>query len=242
MLFRSGSRAVGGAITFGTEHLYDKAQDKTTYMLGFKAEGSTVAASKVDWDINGANDILIANVWNAGRYSLPRTEDVITFKHQLSRIEVICKGEQNVSSSVIHSIWGNVTAITVVGVLPTLTYSLQKNTAQGTGIPADFALLKGNLYDAAQPFAPKQILGHSDTDEIFGAAMIYPLASTVELKITTENEGEKSVTTTLAAMERAKIHKITLTFNSKTKEIECTSSTIENWSNGDSGTGILPPK
>lgn len=240
-----GSRVAGGVITFGTSvtdgfDKYDKAGDKTTYMRGFTTDGATSTAGvKTEWAINGATDVLLTDVWNAGRYSLPGT-NTMTFKHQLSRIEVVCKGEQNIHNDVTHDIWGNVTSIKVVDALPTLTYTYNTDAVTGTGTSADFPLLKEDTYDAAQPFAAKRILDYTAADAVFGSAMLWPLTSTVKLKVTTQNKAEQEISTTLSKMERAKIHKIVLTFNTDGKTITCTTSTIEEWEAGTGGTGSLP--
>lgn len=233
------SRAIGGAITFGLSQNYDKAGNKTAYLRGFTTENATVTTGeKAVWAIDGATDVLLTDVWNAGNYLAPVIGEVI-FRHQLSRVEVICQGEQSVAASVMQAIWGDVASIELVNASPELTYTYAANAVTATGAPVDFALLKGTAYDAAQTFAATAIPAYGNT-VVAGSAMVFPQTSAVTLKVTTAMKGDKEILTTLGALERAKIHKITLTFNTDGKTITPSVSTIEEWTDGTPGSGTVP--
>lgn len=233
----SSSRASDGTITFGQEQTYDKSE-KYTYMRGFTTDKATVnALTSTVWAIDGATDVLLTDVWNAGVYTTP-IRIGMEFKHQLSRIEVICQGEAGVDAAVLQDIWGDITNIKLVGSLPELTYTYSNNTVSGSGAATDFTLLKGTQYDAAQAFAATAVQVSGGT-VVCGSAMVCPQTSVVKLKITTAKKTEREITTTLAKLERAKIHKITLTFGSDGKTITSTDSIIEDWGDGTPGSGSV---
>lgn len=233
------SRASDGTIGFGTPQNYDKADDKTTYMRGFTTDNATVTpGSAAVWTIDGGTDILLTDIWNAGRYSAPGS-NTMTFRHQLSRLEVICQGEQDVAASVVQACWGDVTSIELADAVPSLTYTYPTDAVTPSGTAADFALLKGTGYDASQPFEATAIPAYGSTT-VFGSAMVCPQATVVKLKVTTAGKGVKEVVTTLNSLERAHIHKVTLTFNTDGQTIACAASTIEAWTDGTPGTGTVP--
>lgn len=232
------SRSSDGTVIFGTVQHYDKESDKTSYMRGFTTGGVTVATgSKAVWVIDGATDILLTDVWNAGRYSSPGNHTML-FRHQLSRIEVICQGEANVAASVVQAKWGDVSYIKLESMMPELTYTYAGDALTASGTAGDFLLLKGTGYNAAEPFEAVAIEPNGGTT-VCGSAMVFPQTTTVKLKVRTVNMGEKVVTTTLNALERAKIHTITLTFNTDGQTIGCSASTIEAWTDGTPGSGTV---
>lgn len=234
-----GSRAANGAIGFGATQNYDKAGDKTTYMRGFTTDNAVVTSgNSAVWTIDGATDILLTDVWNAGRYSAPGNNEMV-FRHQLSRIEVICQGEENVAASVVQANWGDITSIGLVDAMPTLTYTYSTNAVTASGAKADFALLAGTEYDASKAFAATAIPAYGNT-AVCGSAMVCPQTSVVKLKVTTAKKGEKEVTTSLNSLDRANIHRITLTFNADGVTVGCSVSTIEEWADGSPGTGTVP--
>lgn len=235
------SRAGGGVISFGSAQTYDRTGGKTAYLRGFTTDKATVnAGTSTVWTIDGATDILLTDVWNAGRHSAPVTTGM-KFCHQLSRVEVICQGEAGVAAGVVRAAWGDVESIKLVDASPELTYTYATDAVTASGTAADFALLKGDEYDASKPFETVAIEANGGTT-VCGAAMVFPQTTTVKLKVKTANKPEKEISTTLGKLDRANTHKITLTFNTDGVSVDCQSSAIEGWSEGTSGSGTVTGK
>ena len=261
------SRATnGGKITFGssgTPQEYDKESKKNAYFRGFTTENIKTPGTNgtAEWEIKGTNDILMTDVWDAGNYSAPKTTGM-TFKHLLSRIEVVCKAETGSSLDVVKAAWGKVTKIEVLNANPELKYTYSSNTIEASGTPAAFALHKD--YTTAENPTTLEVdiraNDYSGTD-VDAVAMIpvIPLTSNTpsysfQLKVTTAGattgESQGSAITidqinvslmsgsNIVAMEAGKIHKVVLTFKADGRTISCESSSIEAWdTNGNSGTG-----
>ena len=232
----SGIRAAsGGAITFNPDQKYDQVNDETSYILGYHPTG-TLNNKVVTWTPDGATDILMTDVWNAGRYSAPITTGM-TFRHILARIEVICKAESGAALSVVQAMWGNIESIKFASALPTMTYTYSTNVVDATGSAADFTLLNGDTY-ATGAFTAVAIPANNST-AVTASAMLPPTASTgISLKVKTVDQSEITVPIALSGnFVNGKIHKVTLTFNADGKKIDATASTIEDWTTGETGSG-----
>jgi hypothetical protein len=240
----------GGKITFSTAPKYDQTSNKYAYLRGFTTENAASSAkSNTVWTIDGATDILMTDVWNAGKYDDAKTTGM-TFKHLLSRIEVICKAEPTSTSTidVVRAAWGNVTGITVLGVNKKVTYTYNNNTIAYSETD-EFALLKE--YTSSSAFEAKEIHETSYTGNADAVAMIPPITATdnhsFQLKITTTKVTEGltvnvSLDNSNASMEAGKIHKVTLSFKADGKNISIASSTIDPWSDGSTGeTNVTKP-
>lgn len=231
----SGSRAAGvsGAITFSPAQSYDKANDKTAYLVGYHPAG-TLTSKVATWTLDGATDILMTDVWNAGRYSSP-LKTGMTFRHVLARIEVICQAESGSALSVVQAAWGNITAIKFADALPAMTYTYATNTVAASGTKADFPLLNGATY-AKGAFTAVGVPA-TGNKTVTASAMLAPVDSkTVTLKVTTATGGEKSLPITLSGnFEKGKVHTVTLTFKANGKDIDVTSSSIVDWGTGYAG-------
>lgn len=229
----TGARAVGGVITFGTAQTYDMGTDNYAYFRGYHPIGTVTTTASTTWTIDGKTDILLTDVWNAGKYSSPITMGM-KFKHILARVEVVCVANNGEAQSAIESTWGNITKIEFVGAIPEMVYTYSTNVVASTGTAADFALLKGAAYtDAFESIA----IPATGNTTVNAAAMLAPVANTsVSLKVTTVTGGEKTIPVTLKAnLAEGQTHTITLTFKAKDKTITATSSSIEDWATGTTG-------
>ncbi len=142
--YTGGSRATGGAITFSATAPTYNQNNKKSFFVGFTTEGKKTesnAAGTFEWTIDGKTDILLTEVWDAGTYQSHGSLSAMNFKHQLSRIEVICKAEAGSSIEAVRAAWGNVTKIEVLGVSPELKYTYSSNKAEGSGDAKAFELL-----------------------------------------------------------------------------------------------------
>lgn len=229
----SGNRATTGAITFAPTQQYDQVEDKTSYILGYHPAG-TLASEVATWTLDGATDILVTDVWNAGRYSSSNTSGM-TFRHILARIEVACQAEGGATLSVVQAMWGDISSIKFVGALPNMTYTYATNAVATAGTAKDFTLLNGTTYTVGA-FTPVAIPANAST-AVTASAMLPPVdATTISLKVKTASQAEITVPITLSGkFEKGKIHKVTLTFKANGKNIEATTSTIEDWTEGSTG-------
>lgn len=230
----TGSRAADGKITFSPTLNYDLAGDKTSYIMGYTSTGGTLTDNVFTWTLNGATDVLVTTFWNAGCYSNPKSTGMI-FQHQTARIQVICQAEAGSALSVVQAMWGNIESIKFVNAKPELAFNYADNTVTATGTAADFTLLNADSY-ATGAFTSVAIPENRST-AVTASAMLAPVASTsISLKVKTTELTEKTIPITLNGnFERAKIHKVTLTFKANGKDIEASASTIEGWSDGSTG-------
>ena len=229
----TGSRAAGAnsPIAFSTNApTYDVTADKYAYLRGYHPVG-TLSSEVVTWTPDGATDILMTDVWNAGRYTVPVSSGMV-FKHILARIEVICKADIDDAHALVQDTWGDITAIKFVDVQPNIEYTYATNTLIADGTPIDFALLNSNTYTEA--FDQTAIPASSSSSAVTASAMIVPTeASTITLKVKAVNQAEQTIgpitLSTSGTFGAGKVHTITLTFKSRDKEIEVTSLTVTDW-------------
>lgn len=228
----SGVRAAGGAITFSPSQQYDKAGDRTAYLVGCHPAGN-LSGGVMSWTIDGATDILLTDVWNAGRHSLTRTTGM-TFRHILARIEVVCKAESGSALSVVHAMWGDIEYIKLAGVQSAMTYTYATHTLDTAGTPIDFALLRGDAY--AEAFAPLPIPAKGST-AVTASAMLPPVATTaLTFKVKNALKTEKTIALALSSnFAPSQVHRVELTFKANGRDIDVSTSTIEQWTPGGTG-------
>ena len=180
----------------------------------------------------------MTDVWNAGQYSSPITTGMI-FRHILARIEVICQAESSSTLTVVQTVWGKIESIKFTDALPEMTYTYATDAVAVSGTPADFTLLNGATYTTGA-FTPAAIPANGNT-AITASAMLPPVAGTnITLKIKTVEQQEITKTITLSGnFEKGKIHTVTLTFKANGKDIDVTTSTIEEWTDGYVGNGDI---
>ncbi|MCS2893548.1 fimbrillin family protein [Parabacteroides faecis] len=233
----SGSRTVGGAITFTPGQQYDMDDDKTVYIRGYHPAG-TLVSGVATWTPDGATDILMTDVWNAGKYSSPITTGMV-FRHILARIEVICQAEVGSSLLVVQTVWGKIESIKFADAMPDMTYTYATDAVAASGMPTDFMLLNGATYTIGA-FTPAAIPANGST-AVTASAMLPPVMGTnVTLKIKTVEQGEITKAITLSGnFEKGKIHTVTLTFKANGKDIDVTTSSIEEWTDGYVGNGDI---
>ena len=256
------SRATsGGAITFGSSQDYDK-EGKKTFLRGYTTEGikttnTRATVETTEWTVNGKTDILLTDSWDAGTYTDSKNSGM-TFKHLLSRIEVICQAEATSSSTldVVKAAWGKVTKIEVLDAYPEITYTHSTGAVAASGTTKAFELLKDYTSEDAT-FVTKDINANGTTTAD-AVAMIPPIPLTnspsysFQLKVTTAGAAvttgqptqiEKTINVSLSssagssneAMTAGQIHKVTLSFKADGKNISIAASTIETWTDGSTG-------
>lgn len=229
-----GSRASGGnsAIQFSTNApTYDMTANKYAYLRGYHPAG-TLSSGVVTWTPDGATDVLMTDVWNAGRYTAPVSAGMV-FKHILARIEVICKADANDAHALVHETWGAIESIKFVGAQPNMKYTYATNTLVADGAATDFPLLNSNTYTGAfvQTAIPAST---SNSSAVTASAMIVPTReNTITLKVKAANQVEQTIgpITLLAngTFGAGKVHTITLTFKAGDTDIEVTDLTVTDW-------------
>lgn len=239
----TGDRAATseGAITFVSAPQY-AMNDNNAYLVGCypgAAGGATVTeGTSVGWAIDGATDILVTPIWDAGKYSAAKTTGM-AFKHELAQLEVVCQAESGVPAGSVQATWGNITGIELVGTKTNALYTYADNAVTFTG-SADKALLQ-NDYTAA--FAPKAIADNGSV-AVDAAGMFAPSTGVITLKVTTAAGGEKIIPVTLRSagadkdFEKGLKHTVTLTFKAGSKDVS-TETAIDVWGEGYKGEGTV---
>lgn len=228
----TGSRAPGSnsAILFSPNALtYDMTANKYAYLRGYHPAG-TLSSGVVTWTPDGATDVLMTDVWNAGRYTAPVSAGMV-FKHILARIEVICKADANDAHALVQETWGAIESIKFVGAQPRMKYTYETNTLVADGAATDFPLLNSNTYTGV--FAQTAIPA-SNSSTVTASAMIVPTGeSTITLKVKAVKQVEQTIgpITLLAngTFGAGKVHIITLTFKAGDTDIEVTDLTVTDW-------------
>lgn len=230
-----GSRAVGGAITFGNAQYYAAANN--TYFASYFPVGN-LANNVITWGIDAKTDIMTAATINAGSQASHATPESFVYKHELAQIEVVCK--MAATGNDISTRWGQIQSIKLKNTPATMSYAYN-GLAVTQGAPtSDIALVQA---DYTTTFAPIALPANTSA-AVNAAGMFAPLASqNFQLEIATESNGTKVITIDLGSgneLAKGKKHVITLTFNAATTQDEIVvSSTIEEWAPGATGTGEL---
>lgn len=226
------------AITFDNKQHYSATAANHSYFVSYFPAGS-MNSNVVTWDIDGATDILTSNVIDAGTNASHGAIPALNYRHELAQIAVICMAE-NGKQTQVNTRWGDIKRITLKGTRAQMQYSYATLATTAFGGLKDINLLKGETYK--EEFAPVAIPAFGST-AVIACGMFMPSASqNFALEVDTANEGVKSLTINLGNGEqlaRAKRHLVTLTFKeSNTSEAEILiTSTVEQWSNGASGSG-----
>lgn len=230
------TRAVGGVMTFVPAQPYDQVNGKCSYLLGYGPDIAPVN-DKVTWSVDGATDILKTDVWNAGTYTTSINTGMV-FRHELARLEVVCQAEAGTALAIINSSWGDIESIKLKGTSPSLELDYATQLTAGAGTATDLTLLNGTSYTVGA-FTPVAVPANGST-AINAASMVVATGTpniTLLVK-TAKSNGEKEIPITLLAnFDKGKVHTVTLTFKANGKDIECTTSTIEDWTTGTTGGG-----
>lgn len=229
-----GNRAAGGAISFGNVQRYTPSDN--TWFASYYPAG-LVSNNVVTWTIDGKTDILTAATVDCGTNAAKKST-TLTYQHQLAQIEVICKASE--AGNAVQNRWGNITGIKLRSTPSSLSMAYNGLGLTSGATDGNIALVAA---DYTTPFAAIAI--PDNTNNVVNAAgMFYPSASqNFQLEVTTVTEGTKVITIDLGAgnkLERSKKHVVTLTFQKTSAEDAISvSSTVENWSNGATGSGSL---
>lgn len=247
-----GARAAGkvGPITFeaGKEPLYDRS-DKTSYLMAYSPAVSPAndpVAGVVTWTPDGATDILVSNLWNAGTYEAPTATGIFKLNHALAQI-LVYMGDLMASDfeyEAIRETWGKITAVEIKDVQPSLTFNYATNALASGGAKKNFAMHNGNRDFIAGDFVPADIT--AGTVQI-AEVMIPPTGqSQLTLIISSQKQGTIEVPVTLPRSETVtagNVYQIRLGCDIADKTIWAIGSTITPWD--ETGTGnehITTPK
>lgn len=238
----TGDRAAGAtsAVTFSGDQKYSQKNDYT-YFLGYDPT-AIEGGNAVIWDIDGKTDLLVTDVWSAGKFSDPKTTGMV-FKHILSRIEVIVQAPDGVSASVINDNWGQIKSITVE-TPKEFMFDLDSRDLLPSGAETSYvAMTAGQSYATLLPASNIPAFGNMAVlcGAMIGLPVVTNPTNQVKLKITTDKVTDKEVTATLTTgnLTSGQIHTFTLTFDATTKNITVAGSTITDWVDGQDGTGSV---
>lgn len=235
-------------ITFNTPQKYDMLGNKASYFVGYHPAGILDQATDVvTWTPNGATDILVSDLYNAGTYRAQK-KPTMTFNHALARIEIVLKAKVGCYLPDVQTLWGKITNINVENMPTTITYDYATCALAAGGTMDKAELLKGSTYtvDAIDASADG-VIGAADNVDIKFASMVVPVGRT-DFVVNVTNDGlyGKTVSTKGATlsqnMSAGKTHRLTITFGIDPTDIKITSSVIVAWdANGGTG-GIELPK
>lgn len=226
-------------IVFNPKQVYDPYDNKTTYLAAYHPAG-TVAANVVSWTPDGTVDIISSNLWNGGNQNTPSTASMV-FKHELARIEILLQAKTGLDATIATAHWGKVTAVKLINVPTTLTYSYATATAASGTAMGVVNLLKGNKYETGGPDGVIKAVGNT---EVQFASMIAPMSGKAfRIDVTTNLNGVEKVAQLNATLSenvaKGKVHTLTLTFGYN-NEITVSQSGIRAWDNtGNAGKGDL---
>lgn len=225
--------------------------DSRAYFVAYHPK-TTVASEVAAWTIDGKTDILVTPVWDAGKYSAPKTGaggaagDPMLFRHQLAQLEVICKAytADGMPESTVQALWGDITSIELLNTASEATYAYATNTVAFGGAGAGIALLDGATY--ADAFAAKPVTVN-DANAVTAAGMFAPdvtPGSTAKLQLrirTTEVPAGVKLQVQLrdggadAGFTRGRKHTVTLSLRADPREIAVTGTAITPWGTGYGG-------
>lgn len=232
----------GGKITFTTPFPYNKTTNDFVYATAFYIDGAIRGGvtSHDIYTINGSQDVLHTELWDAGNMSSPNTTG-LTFKHALANIKVVCKGKAGEAIAPIRTAWGNIESITLVGTNTEICFQRPCLGADPTFEEPKDLPLRGKDY-AAFPTAGVEIPASDAADALVAAAMVAPTeSSALKFKVKGKKTAEVEVDVTLSGnLEVGKTHTVTFSFGAKDLKVEVTSSTITAWDpNGNTGDSTI---
>lgn len=238
------SRASGstGAITF-TDAVKPQylITEQNAYFVAYYP-GQPQDNEIVTWTITGRDDIMLTDIWNAGRYSAPLTgtgDPKLIFKHQLAQLEVICVADvSEVPLSMIQLAWGDIMSIELTNAYPQMRYSYASNKITINGTKANNVLLKPD-YNTA--FTSITIPAATNTS-VNAAAMLAPSTGPLQLIVKTTNVViGVPITVQLKQngvnkdFEVGMRHTITLKFMPNANDIVIVGTSIQGWNRVYSG-------
>lgn len=206
--YRAGSTE-NGNITFSNQ-FYNKNNDYS-YFRCFNKLSSTKdqTAKTFTWVVDGKSDLLVSDVWNAGKYTAP-SQTSIEFNHLLSRIEVICQANSSGIISVVKLLWGNITSITVSTNQKVIYDYSNNNFSYST--PINLPLNEG-LTDNAISSSGIAILDFGSKNATANAIIPPTANEKLTLKIKTLLIVEQTIEVTIpGGLAAGKTHTITINF------------------------------
>lgn len=255
----SGVTAIGGtrdntgakSIVFDAPTPAYSLNDDRSYFVAYHPK-TTVASGVAAWTIDGKTDILMTPVWDAGKYSAPRTGgggaagDPMLFRHQLAQLEVICKAytADGTAESLVQALWGDITSIELLNTASEATYTYATN-AVAYNAPKGLPLLAGATY--ADAFAPTAVTVNA-ADAVTAAGMFAPdvtPGSTARIQLRVRSTGFpagvrlevqlKNASGADVGFTRGLKHTVTLSLRAGEKQIDVAGITITPWGAGYAG-------
>lgn len=249
----AGSESAGGAVTFSAAPNYEQENDHNAWFIGYYPVG-TVNGNVVTWTVDGTTDILLTEaVWDAGKYSAPKTTGM-TFKHQLSQVEVVCHAVSGSAISAVRAAWGKIKSISFVDAPETLTFDYSDMNAAPLAANGATKALKALFADYEGAAITAFEIPESGDGDIRARAMLAPTAkldnsTSFKLQVVTEGPTDEAgdditaiVNVKIGAsgaedMVKGKTHKVTLTFQIDGQKIVADQTTIDKWEAGSEGSG-----
>lgn len=245
-----GNRANGGsgAITFtdAKKPLYSRSELNAYFVAYYP--GVPAESGEVVWIITGSSDILLTDIWDAGKYNAPLTginNPKLRFQHQLAQLEVVCRADasQGVPLSVVQAAWGNVVNIFLVNTFYNMKYTYASNRAVPSGKKYDIVLLNAD-YNSTFTSVP---IAENSNKSATAAGMFAPSTGVFKLIVKTANV-PVGVIVDIQLMQNdvkkdfeiGKKHIVTLNFMPDGKSIVMSSTVIEAWSDAYRGSEIIP--
>lgn len=239
----AGDRAgADGAITFtGTAPKY-AGSNHNSYLKAYYPAGS-LAPGVVTWTVDGATDILVSDLWDAGTYTAPATTGLV-FRHGLARVEVICQAKTEQGLAAAKETWGQITAIKLKAHAPSMTFTYATNVTVPSGTAVPFTLLNGSSYTTGA-FTAIDIPAYNSA-VVAAAAMVNPTgAAGLTLVVeTAKYPNGVEVPVTFGGSQTflsGKIHTVTLQFDPIDKQIKVLKSAITPWNTTGVGGGEMHP-
>lgn len=255
----SGVTAIGGtrdntgakSIVFDAPTPAYNLNDARSYFVAYHPK-TTVASGVAAWPIDGRTDILVTPVWDAGKYSAPKTGgggaagDPMLFRHQLAQLEVICKAytADGTTESLVQALWGDITSIELLNTASEATYAYATN-AVAYNAPKGLPLLAGATY--ADAFAPTAVTVNA-ADAVTAAGMFAPdvtPGSTARIQLRVRSTGIpagvrievqlKNASGVNVGFTRGLKHTVTLSLRAGEKQIDVAGTTITPWGAGYAG-------
>lgn len=223
----AGAGAQG--LTFAPLQYYP-ANGLKSKIIGYYPAATATNTTQVQWTLNGTQDVMTAPRQEGNKAN--KTITAFTFTHRLAQLRFYPYATaQDVSNQ-----WGRIAKIEVLAQPSGISY-LMANDAMGniTATSGTAVFTVAGISNAAMPVAANAAAA---TTQVGASTMVLPQADAnyeLQIKITTENKGEVTVTRK-GALAAATPYKINLRFWGKGVDVEAMALTVADW-----GTGAAKP-
>lgn len=222
-------------------HYYDLQYGRTSVITGWYPAAEVQMADPqnmtlmVLFDIDGKSDILLTrDPLMCGTYTNPYPNgSQLVFTHALSRIEVICRADSELTLDELRTVWGKIEKIELCGSTTQVMIDMMDVRSHDNSDEVEFPLLKGDYSGAFTPID----LPESTSTDITAAAMVSPTVGRSDvdgifvLRITTSNGGTQDLGVfmgeSVSYMESGMTYRVTLMFSKF--EIIAQTATVAEW-------------